>query len=108
MKHYPFPENKVFVSGHRGESCYGLENTMSAIRHAVSLGVDMIEIDVHMTKDGGLILMHDDDLCRTTNGTGLIREHTLEEILKLDATINAKIPVAPEPPPTFSDFLDYM
>ena len=52
MKRYPFPEQTVLVSGHRGESCYGLENTLSSIRRALSLGVDMIETDVHMTKDG--------------------------------------------------------
>ncbi len=108
MKRYPFPENTVLVSGHRGESCFGLENTMSSIKRALSVGVDMIETDVHMTKDGELILMHDDDLSRTTNGSGLIRERTLEEIKKLDATVNAKIPASPEPPPTLREFLELM
>lgn len=105
MKRYPFPKDTVLVSGHRGESCFGLENTMHAFRRAFSLGVDMIETDIHMTKDGQLILMHDDCVDRTTNGTGKIRELELSEIKKLDATVNSKIPVEPEAPPTLQEFL---
>lgn len=108
MKRYNFPYNKVLVSGHRGESCFGLENTMSAIKRALSIGVDMIETDVHMTKDRELILIHDDFLERTTNGVGLVREHTLSEINGLDATVNAKIKTLPEPPPTLNSFLKLM
>ena len=108
MKHYLFPKNTVIVSGHRGESCFGLENTMSAIKRALSIGVDMIETDVHMTKDGELILIHDEFLERTTNGFGLVREHTLSEISCLDATVNAKIKTMPEPPPTLNSFLKLM
>ena len=99
MKRFSFTENKVLVSGHRGESCFGLENTLTAIRRAISVGVDMIETDVHMTKDKQLILMHDDVVERTTDGRGKIRELTLAEIRKLDATVNAKMAVSPEPPP---------
>ena len=108
MKKYNFKENEVLVSGHRGESCFGLENTMSAIKRALKLGVDMIETDVHMTKDRELILIHDNFLERTTNGTGLVREHTLSEINCLDATVNAKIKILPEPPPTLNSFLKLM
>lgn len=51
MKRYPFQKNRVLVSGHRGESCFGLENTMYSFRRVLELGVDMIETDVHMTAD---------------------------------------------------------
>ena len=108
MKRYNFTDNKVLVSGHRGESCFGLENTMYSFSRALSVGVDMIETDVHMTKDGGLVLMHDDCVERTTNGKGRIRELTLGEIKRLDATVNAKIDILPEAPPTLDEFLDLM
>ena len=51
MKKYPFPKNKVLVSGHRGENCFGLENTIYSFRRVLELGVDMIETDVQMTAD---------------------------------------------------------
>ena len=58
---------KIWVSGHRGDRMHGDENTMRAIRRAVCAGVDMVEIDVRMTKDGGLILMHDATVDRRTD-----------------------------------------
>lgn len=108
MKRYNFKKNEVLVSGHRGESCFGLENTMYSFKRAANMGVDMIETDVHMTKDKHLILMHDDFVERTTNGYGKIKELTLDEIKTLDATVNAKIEASPEPPPTLDEFLDFM
>ena len=108
MKRYDFKDGKVYVSGHRGESCLGLENTMFSFRRVLKLGVDMIETDVHMTKDGCLILMHDDSVDRTTNGSGKIRDLSLNDIEKLDATVNAKIKTLPEPPPTLNSFLELM
>lgn len=106
MKRYNFTDNKILVSGHRGESCYGLENTMFSFRRALSMGVDMIETDVHMTKDGYLILMHDERVERTTNGKGLINELTIDEIKALDATVNAKIEVSAEAPPLLLELLE--
>lgn len=108
MKRYNFPKNKILVSGHRGESCYGLENTMYSFKRAVDIGVDMIETDVHMTKDGHLVLMHDEAVERTTNGTGIIKDMTLSEIKALSATKNAKIEVSDQAPPTLDEFLDLM
>lgn len=98
----------VLVSGHRGESRYGIENTMTAFRRALDFGVDMIETDVHMTKDGHLVLMHDDFLERTTDGEGLIKDLTLAEIRQYNATVNALIPTQPEPVPTMDEFLELM
>ncbi len=106
MRKYNFTDNKILVSGHRGESCFGLENTMFSFKRALSIGVDMIETDVHMTKDGYLILMHDESVERTTNGNGIIKELTLDEIKALDATVNAKIDVLPEAPPMLSELLE--
>jgi len=106
MKRHHIPENIVLVSGHRGESCFGLENTMYSFKRALSVGVDMIETDVHMTKDGHLVLIHDESVERTTNGKGKIKELTLNEIKTLDATVNAKIDISPEAPPLLCELLD--
>ena len=108
MKRYPFRTDKVYVSGHRGLGKCGIENTMSAFRMALDLGVDMIETDVHMSRDGALVLMHDETIDRTTDGTGKICDLMLEEIKKLDATVNATIDLSPEPPPTLNEFLALM
>ena len=106
MKRYNFPIHNVLVSGHRGESCVGLENTMYAFKRALTIGVDMIETDVHMTKDGYLILMHDESVNRTTNGKGLIKELTLDEIKSFDVTVNSQIDILPQAPPLLSEFLE--
>ncbi|MBQ8333612.1 MAG: glycerophosphodiester phosphodiesterase, partial [Clostridia bacterium] len=73
------------VAAHRGNSKYFPENTMAAFRSAASLNPDMIEIDLHMTKDGEIILMHDHKVDRTTNGTGFVKDFTLDETRQLDA-----------------------
>lgn len=71
--------------GHRGASGTTPELTRVAFLRALELGVDMVEFDIHLTKDGYLIVIHDHDLQRTTNGTGAVREHTLAEIKQLEA-----------------------
>ncbi|MBK8428561.1 MAG: glycerophosphodiester phosphodiesterase [Lewinellaceae bacterium] len=61
---------------------------MFAYQNAVDLGVDVLEMDIHITKDGVLVLMHDEAVDRTTNGTGEIESMTLDELKKLDAGYN--------------------
>jgi glycerophosphoryl diester phosphodiesterase len=70
---------------HRGASGNYPENTLIAFQKALEIGVDEIELDLHMTKDDHLIVMHDSTVDRTTNGTGAIAELTLDEIKALDA-----------------------
>ncbi|MCS1351491.1 glycerophosphodiester phosphodiesterase [Mechercharimyces sp. CAU 1602] len=70
---------------HRGASGYAPEHTMISYTLGQELGADYIEIDLQMTKDGELIAFHDETLDRTTNGSGLVKDHTLAEIKKLDA-----------------------
>lgn len=77
--------NNVFVVAHRGFSVEYPENTLLAFREAIELGVDFIEIDVHETKDGTLVVIHDHTLERTTDGRGAVKEKTFEEIQTLDA-----------------------
>ncbi|WP_249869512.1 glycerophosphodiester phosphodiesterase [Oceanobacillus saliphilus] len=77
---------KVF--GHRGWMGSFPENTLLGFKEAINAGVDGLELDVHMTKDGEIVVIHDDALDRTTDGTGLIRDLTLAEIKKYSAGIN--------------------
>ncbi len=73
------------VYAHRGASGYAPENTMAAFIKAVELGSDGIECDVQMTRDGRLIVCHDETLERTTDGKGFIKDHSYDELRKLDA-----------------------
>lgn len=70
---------------HRGASAHAPENTLPALALARELGCDWVEIDVQITRDGAGILMHDEKLNRTTNGTGPIATQTLEQLSTLDA-----------------------
>ena len=74
--------SKIF--GHRGFSGNYPENTMLSFQKAVEIGVDGIELDVHLTKDNELVIIHDEDIRRTSNGEGLVRDMTLEELKKFD------------------------
>ncbi|WP_026693405.1 glycerophosphodiester phosphodiesterase [Peribacillus kribbensis] len=70
---------------HRGASGYAPEHTMASYALGEKMHGDYIEIDLQMTKDGKLIAMHDESVDRTTNGKGLVRDYTLDQIKKLDA-----------------------
>lgn len=72
---------------HRGASGYYPENTMLAFEKAIEMGCSGIETDVHLTKDGVLVLCHDERLDRTTNGTGYIADYKYKELQNLDAGI---------------------
>lgn len=77
--------NHIKNIAHRGASAYAPEHTIAAYTLGQQLKGDYIEIDLQMTKDGHLVAMHDETVNRTTNGTGLVKEHILEEIKKLNA-----------------------
>jgi glycerophosphoryl diester phosphodiesterase len=70
---------------HRGHSIAYPENTLEAYRKAIELGVEMIECDVNITRDGKLVMMHDPTLDRTTTGSGNVSASTWEDIQRLDA-----------------------
>lgn len=97
----------VLVSGHRGDRVHGLENTMTAFRMAVEAGVDMVETDVRMTADGELVLMHDETVDRTTDGTGLVKDLTLAQIKQLNAAVHSNGSFPAEPPATLKELLDF-
>ncbi len=73
---------KPLVWAHRGASGYYPENTLIAFEKAVELGADGIELDVHLTKDGQLVVIHDEWLDRTSDGSGWVKDYTLEELRK--------------------------
>lgn len=73
------------VIAHRGASGYAPENTLAAFTEAHRRGANWVEFDVKLSKDNILIVFHDDDLVRTTNGYGLVADHTCKEIQSLDA-----------------------
>ena len=73
------------VVAHRGDSAFFPENTLEAFRSAAKLGIDVIETDVHLTKDGEVVIWHDPTLERNTDGSGTIESHTLKELKKYDA-----------------------
>ncbi|HET9671386.1 MAG TPA: glycerophosphodiester phosphodiesterase family protein [Actinomycetota bacterium] len=74
---------RPLVVAHRGASVEQPENTIDAFEAAIDAGADAVEFDVRMTADGQAVVMHDPDVSRTTSGTGLVSEMTLEEIRKL-------------------------
>lgn len=78
-------DHSPIVIAHRGGAGLRPENTMLAFSNAVTLGVDLLELDVHRTTDDQLVIIHDDTLERTTNGTGNVNEKTLSELQQLDA-----------------------
>lgn len=82
----------VLKIGHRGASAYEPENTLRSFRKAIELGVDMIELDIRKTKEGTLVVIHDEKVNRTTNGRGFVKSYTFDQIRKLDAGKGEKIP----------------
>ncbi len=70
------------IFAHRGASGYAPENTLEAFRLAMEQGADGIELDVHLTKDGEVVVIHDETIDRTGNGHGKVRDYTLEELKK--------------------------
>lgn len=80
--------NRVLVFAHRGGGGIIPENTLPAFIYSSSLGADVLELDIHRTSDGELVVIHDRTVDRTTNGSGKVSEMTLAEIKKLDAAAN--------------------
>jgi glycerophosphoryl diester phosphodiesterase len=85
MKLLVEPGHPPFTSAHRGFSAAAPENTMAALERAWKAGATVAEIDVRLSRDGELVLMHDRDLQRTTDGSGRLAEKTWDELRRLDA-----------------------
>ncbi|NMB02358.1 MAG: glycerophosphodiester phosphodiesterase [Firmicutes bacterium] len=78
-------ETRPLVIAHRGASSLAPENTLAAVQVALELEVDVVEIDVHRSFDGQLVVLHDKTVNRTTSGKGSVTDLTLEELKQLDA-----------------------
>lgn len=82
--------------GHRGAKGYEPENTLIAFEKAINLGVDGIELDVHLSSDNELIVIHDETVDRTTNGKGEVNQLSLKELKALKIELTEKIPTLTE------------
>jgi len=96
------------LCAHRGCMDTHPENTLPAFAEAIRLGAHMIEFDVQLTKDGKMVLMHDESVDRTTNGKGMVSELTFEEIRKLDAGEKKSTQFSGTLVPTFEETLAMM
>ena len=90
------PHSRPIVIAHRGASGYEPENTLRAFELAINQGSQMIELDLHLSLDRRVVVIHDDDLTRTTDRTGRISAKTLVEIRQADAGKGERVPTLEE------------
>jgi glycerophosphoryl diester phosphodiesterase len=77
--------NSFKVIAHRGASGYAPENTLAAFQKAIDLGANMLEMDIHLSRDGEIVVIHDHTLERTTTGTGYVKDYAVKELKQFDA-----------------------
>lgn len=82
----------MIVTGHRGAMGCEPENTLRSFRRAVEVGCDEVELDLRVTADGRLVVLHDATVDRTTNGSGAVADLTVDEIRALDAGLGEQVP----------------
>ena len=99
---------RVLLAAHRGYMAKYPENTILSYKKALELDIDQIEMDVRMTKDEKIICIHDALVDRTTDGTGYVKDKTLDEIKKLDAGIKRGEQFKGTRIPTFEEFLIFL
>lgn len=80
------------IYGHRGAPAEYPENTLAGFRRAMEVGVEGIELDVHLSRDGVPVVLHDETVARTTNGSGAVADMTVAELQALDAGEGERIP----------------
>ena len=103
----PAQARAPLVAAHRGGALLWPENSLLAYRNALALGVDFLETDVHLSRDGELVVVHDPTLDRTTTGTGAVRDHTRADLAALrlkarDGTVTSELL------PTLAQLLDVL
>lgn len=96
------------IFAHRGYSMKYPENTMKAFKEAEKTGADGIELDVQLTKDGEIVVIHDEKVDRTTNGAGYVKDFTFEELRKLDASYKNKTLLKKEPVPSLKEVFGWL
>lgn len=98
---------KVFSIAHRGGAGLRPENTLAAFQNAINLGADFIELDLHRSKDGHLVVIHDPEVDYTTDGKGKVCELTLAELKQLDAGVKFSPAYREEKIPTLKEVLQF-
>ncbi|HCM90891.1 MULTISPECIES: glycerophosphodiester phosphodiesterase [Vagococcus] len=98
----------TLVFAHRGSKGTHPENTLAAFKEAIRVNVDGIELDIQLTKDQELVVIHDGDVNRTTNKKGLVQDYTLSEIKELDAGSWFDVQFKDEKIPTFAEVLELL
>jgi glycerophosphoryl diester phosphodiesterase len=93
MEHLQGGRDEIRVVGHRGAAGLMPENTLAGFEHAISLGVDAVECDVHATRDGQVVVIHDETVDRTTNGAGRVADLTASQLGALDAGNGQPVPL---------------
>jgi glycerophosphoryl diester phosphodiesterase len=88
--------NKILKIGHRGANGYEPENTLISFEKAIQMGADGIELDVHLSLDGHLVVIHDETIDRTTNGKGVVNRMTLQELKSFKINDTYGIPTLEE------------
>ncbi|HLO12248.1 MAG TPA: glycerophosphodiester phosphodiesterase [Pseudoneobacillus sp.] len=96
------------IFAHRGYSAAFPENTMKAFLEAEKAGADGLEIDVQLTKDGEVVVIHDEKVDRTTNGSGFVKDLNFKELRKLDASYKNKKWLKKEPIPSLHELLEWL
>jgi glycerophosphoryl diester phosphodiesterase len=92
------------IFAHRGYSASFAENTLGAFREAEKAGADGLELDVQLTKDGELVVIHDEKVDRTTNGNGFVKDFLYKDLRKLNANLKSK----KEPIPALTEVLEWL
>jgi glycerophosphoryl diester phosphodiesterase len=100
-------KRKPILIGHRGAASLAPENTLASFRKAWENGAEMVELDVQRTKDGHLVVIHDDSVDRTTDGKGIVKDMTLGELKALDAGSWFSYEFRGEKIPTLEEVLDW-
>lgn len=96
------------IFAHRGFSGVYPENTMLAFRKAMEAGADAIELDVHLSKDGEVMIIHDEALKRTTGESGCVKDYTRAELEKMNAGRTRNDEFGFTPIPSFEEYLDFL
>ncbi|MBM3131125.1 MAG: hypothetical protein FJ009_21185 [Chloroflexi bacterium] len=86
----PQAARAILFVGHRGAAGEAPENTLAAFQRGLEVGVDVIELDVHLSRDDQLVVIHDPRLDRTTDGSGLVRDFPLADLRRVNAAARFK------------------
>jgi glycerophosphoryl diester phosphodiesterase len=98
----------TLILAHRGYAAEYPENTMLAFKEAEKAGADGLELDVQMTRDGELVVIHDEKVDRTTDGTGMVLDYNFEDLRKLDARFKFKESPKKEQIPSLAEVLEWL